>query len=64
MYSAVGDSFLAICSGVPSATMVPPGIAGAGAHVDDVVRLRHDFRVMFNDDDGVSLVLPDGCRRQ
>lgn len=32
------------------------GIAGAGAHVNDVVRFRHDFRVMFNDDDGVSLV--------
>lgn len=55
MYSAVGDSFLAT---VRRAFRHDgsSGIAGAGAHVDDVVRLRHDFRVMFNDDDGVSLV--------
>ncbi len=41
-------------AGVPSKTILPPCVAGAGAEVDDPVGVSHDGLVMFDDDDGLA----------
>ena len=45
-----------ICAGVPSATISPAVLAGAGAEVDDPVGRLHRLLVVLDDDDGVAEV--------
>ena len=41
---------------VPGGNNLPAVYSGSGAHVDDVVRRRHDIDVVLDDEDGVAQI--------